>query len=40
MNVAPWELLKQPRLWRQWGQIALVAESEAQTQRKNAGIGS
>ena len=31
LGVAPWELLKQPRIWFEWALTAQAVENEAQT---------
>lgn len=31
LGVAPWELLRQPRVWQEWAHICEAAENEAHT---------
>lgn len=34
LGVAPWELLDQPIIWREWAEAATFAESEAKRQQQ------
>ena len=39
LGVAPWDLLEQPKIWRDWAMQGAGAEAQAQKSKRDQGVG-